>query len=98
MVQKLVYLGQSLDNWEKTRLILGLQTGISAVKMENKGFKMQSPRQDDLRLSEPSSGQGTGGGARNRDRRVPADRKAGFLSTSSPTLRCIWKTNKAHGI
>ncbi|GFN95229.1 hypothetical protein PoB_002173500 [Plakobranchus ocellatus] len=32
-----------------------------------------SPQQGDLRLSGPPSGQGAGGGARTRDRRVPAD-------------------------
>ncbi|GFN96447.1 hypothetical protein PoB_002295300 [Plakobranchus ocellatus] len=33
-------------------------------------------QQGDLRLSGPPSGQGAGGGARNRDRRVPADLRA----------------------
>ncbi|GFO20082.1 hypothetical protein PoB_004658700, partial [Plakobranchus ocellatus] len=34
------------------------------------------PQQDDLRLSSPSSGQGTDGGARTSDKRVCADLRA----------------------
>ncbi|GFO33427.1 hypothetical protein PoB_005993200 [Plakobranchus ocellatus] len=44
-----------------------------------------SPQQGDLRLSGPPSGQGTGGGARTRDRRVPAYLRAGLLATVPPT-------------
>ncbi|GFO21009.1 hypothetical protein PoB_004751400 [Plakobranchus ocellatus] len=44
-----------------------------------------SPQQGDLRLSGPSPGQGAGGGARTRDRRVPADLRADSLSTMPPT-------------
>ncbi|GFO44631.1 ribonuclease hi [Plakobranchus ocellatus] len=44
-----------------------------------------SPQQGDLRLSGPPSGQGAGGGARTRDRMVPADLKADSLATVPPT-------------
>ncbi|GFN96428.1 hypothetical protein PoB_002293400 [Plakobranchus ocellatus] len=44
-----------------------------------------SPQQGDLRLSGPPSGQGAGGGARTRDRRVPADLRADSLATVLPT-------------
>ncbi|GFO19931.1 hypothetical protein PoB_004643600 [Plakobranchus ocellatus] len=44
-----------------------------------------SPQQGDLRLSGPPSGQGTGGGARTRDRRGPADLRTDSLATVPPT-------------
>ncbi|GFO19453.1 hypothetical protein PoB_004595800 [Plakobranchus ocellatus] len=44
-----------------------------------------SPQQSDLRLSGPPSGQGAGGGARTRDRMVPADLRADSLATVPPT-------------
>ncbi|GFO16717.1 hypothetical protein PoB_004322200 [Plakobranchus ocellatus] len=44
-----------------------------------------SPQQGDLRLSDPPSGQGAGGGARTRDRRVPVDLRADSLATVPPT-------------
>ncbi|GFO42694.1 hypothetical protein PoB_006919900 [Plakobranchus ocellatus] len=44
-----------------------------------------SPQQGDFRLSGPPSGQGAGGGARTRDRRVPADLRADSLATVPPT-------------
>ncbi|GFO06607.1 hypothetical protein PoB_003311200 [Plakobranchus ocellatus] len=40
-----------------------------------------SPQQGDLRLSGPSSGQGTCGGAQTRDRRINADLRTDSLST-----------------
>ncbi|GFO14395.1 hypothetical protein PoB_004090000 [Plakobranchus ocellatus] len=43
-----------------------------------------SPQQGDLRLSGPPSGQGTGSGARTRDRRVPADLRADPQATVLP--------------
>ncbi|GFN75936.1 hypothetical protein PoB_000244200 [Plakobranchus ocellatus] len=43
------------------------------------------PQQGDLRLSGPPSGQDAGGGARTRDRRVPADLRADTLATVPPT-------------
>ncbi|GFN88539.1 hypothetical protein PoB_001504500, partial [Plakobranchus ocellatus] len=39
-------------------------------------FYIASPQQGDLRLLSPPSGQDAGGGARTRDRRVPADLRA----------------------
>ncbi|GFO34464.1 hypothetical protein PoB_006096900 [Plakobranchus ocellatus] len=45
----------------------------------------EGPQQGDLRLSGPPSGQGAGGGARTRDRRVPADLRADSLATVPPT-------------
>ncbi|GFO12485.1 hypothetical protein PoB_003899000 [Plakobranchus ocellatus] len=44
-----------------------------------------SPQQGDLRLSGPPSGQGADGGARTRDRKVPADLRANSLATVPPT-------------
>ncbi|GFO03469.1 cathepsin-l [Plakobranchus ocellatus] len=41
---------------------------------------MASPQQGDLKLSGPSPGQGAGGGARTRDRKVPADLRADSLA------------------
>ncbi|GFO46153.1 hypothetical protein PoB_007265800 [Plakobranchus ocellatus] len=49
-----------------------------------------SPQQGDLRLSGPLSGQGAGGGARTR---VPADLRAGTLSTVPPTAPHQWLPN-----
>ncbi|GFN97080.1 hypothetical protein PoB_002358600 [Plakobranchus ocellatus] len=43
------------------------------------------PQQSDLRLLGPPSGQGAGGWARTRDRRVPADFRADSLATVLPT-------------
>ncbi|GFN89897.1 hypothetical protein PoB_001640300 [Plakobranchus ocellatus] len=40
-----------------------------------------SPHQGDLRLPGPPSGQGTGGVARTRDRRIPVDIRADSLAT-----------------
>ncbi|GFO00004.1 hypothetical protein PoB_002650900 [Plakobranchus ocellatus] len=44
-----------------------------------------APQQGGLRLSGPPSGQGAGGGARTRDRRVSADLRADSLATVPPT-------------
>ncbi|GFO11483.1 hypothetical protein PoB_003798800 [Plakobranchus ocellatus] len=44
-----------------------------------------SPQQDDLRLSGHPLGQGAGGGARTRDRGVPADFRTDSLATVLPT-------------
>ncbi|GFN86611.1 hypothetical protein PoB_001311700 [Plakobranchus ocellatus] len=44
-----------------------------------------SRQQGDLRLSGPLTGQGAGGGARTRDRRIPADLRADSLATVPPT-------------
>ncbi|GFO28430.1 hypothetical protein PoB_005493500 [Plakobranchus ocellatus] len=63
------------DRGETTQeLILGQWRGSGA-----------SPQQGDLRLSGPPTGQGAGGGARTRDRRVPADLRADSLATVPST-------------
>ncbi|GFN99319.1 hypothetical protein PoB_002582500 [Plakobranchus ocellatus] len=55
---------------------------------DDSNFSMElnaSPQQGDLRLSGLQSGQGSSGGARTRDRRVPADLRADSLATRRPT-------------
>ncbi|GFO21852.1 hypothetical protein PoB_004835700 [Plakobranchus ocellatus] len=44
-------------------------------------------QQDDIMLSAPPSGQGAGGGARTRDRRIRADLRADSLATVPLTPR-----------
>ncbi|GFN85483.1 hypothetical protein PoB_001198900 [Plakobranchus ocellatus] len=44
-----------------------------------------SPQQGDLRLQGPPSGRGADGGARTRDRRVPADLRADSQATVPPS-------------
>ncbi|GFO01306.1 hypothetical protein PoB_002781100 [Plakobranchus ocellatus] len=44
-----------------------------------------SPQKGDLRLLGPPSGRGADGGARTRDRRVPADLRADSQATVPPT-------------
>ncbi|GFO38395.1 hypothetical protein PoB_006490000 [Plakobranchus ocellatus] len=51
----------------------------------NKSCVQASPQQGDLRLSGLPSGQDAGGGARTRDKRVPADLRADSLATVPPT-------------
>ncbi|GFO47415.1 hypothetical protein PoB_007392000, partial [Plakobranchus ocellatus] len=57
------------------------------------------PRSQKFRLTGPPSGQGAGGGARTRDRRVPADLRGDSLAIVLPTLRedtpCRQRTNTA---
>ncbi|GFO50614.1 hypothetical protein PoB_007711900 [Plakobranchus ocellatus] len=48
--------------------------------------QLLTPHQGNLRLSGPPSGQGTDGGARTHDRRIPADIRADSLATVRPTL------------
>ncbi|GFO22614.1 hypothetical protein PoB_004911900 [Plakobranchus ocellatus] len=45
---------------------------------------VSSPQQGDLWLSGPPSGQGTGGGVRTHDRRVPADLRMDSLANVPP--------------
>ncbi|GFO26263.1 hypothetical protein PoB_005276800 [Plakobranchus ocellatus] len=52
---------------------------------KNSPQKIIGPQQGDLRLSGPPSGQGAGGGARTRDRKVPEDLRADSLATKPPT-------------
>ncbi|GFN81396.1 hypothetical protein PoB_000790200 [Plakobranchus ocellatus] len=54
-----------------------------------------SPQQGDIWLSGPPSGQGAGGGARTRDRKVPAALSAGLLSLRHQRL-CV--QDKAHAL
>ncbi|GFO31800.1 hypothetical protein PoB_005830500 [Plakobranchus ocellatus] len=61
-------INSSRETFEKPRSILcinRIQVGWFVY--------IASPQQGDLRLLGPPSGQGAGGGARTRDRRVPAD-------------------------
>ncbi|GFO48121.1 hypothetical protein PoB_007462600 [Plakobranchus ocellatus] len=65
---------------------------VTSVKKKGRGegglvfwfLFIASPQQGDLRLSGPPSGQGAGGGARTRDRRVPADLRVHSLATVPP--------------
>ncbi|GFO01589.1 hypothetical protein PoB_002809400 [Plakobranchus ocellatus] len=54
---------------------------------------LASQQQGDLRLSGPPSGQGTGGGARTRNRRIPADLRVDSLATVPPTSQLHFKDN-----
>ncbi|GFN99311.1 hypothetical protein PoB_002581700 [Plakobranchus ocellatus] len=78
--------------WEDRRW-MGTEGGEKAKENNGKigeGWEQKeekSPQQGDLRLSGPPSGQGADGWARTRDRRVPADLRAGFLATEPPTLQ-----------
>ncbi|GFN95812.1 hypothetical protein PoB_002231800 [Plakobranchus ocellatus] len=75
----------------------GARTGVVMVKDSTHAIRAKlwrfkrnlqggsSPQQGDLRLSGPPSGQDAGGGARTRDRRVPADLRADSLATVPPT-------------
>ncbi|GFN96660.1 hypothetical protein PoB_002316600 [Plakobranchus ocellatus] len=54
---------------------------------------MASQQQGDLRLS----GQGAGGGARTRNRRIPADLRADSLATVPPTPRLHFEDNNYFG-
>ncbi|GFN82943.1 retrovirus-related pol polyprotein from transposon opus [Plakobranchus ocellatus] len=63
----------------------GESSGYSNTQDQEEGSHIFSPQQGDLRLSGPPSGQGTGSGARTRDRRVPADLRADSQATVLPT-------------
>ncbi|GFO36792.1 hypothetical protein PoB_006329700 [Plakobranchus ocellatus] len=54
---------------------------------------MASPQQDDVRFSGPPSGQGAGGAARFRNRRVSEDIRADSLATEPP-MPLIWHIKK----
>ncbi|GFO30645.1 hypothetical protein PoB_005715000 [Plakobranchus ocellatus] len=65
---------------------LGVQTDGANAEDSATGQRGKfHPQQGDLRLSGPPSGQDAGGGARTRDRRVPADLRADSLATVPPT-------------
>ncbi|GFN82788.1 amine oxidase [Plakobranchus ocellatus] len=63
--------------------VRGYSRSIIAVRGHSRSWKEQ---EGDPRLSGPPSGQGTSGGARSRDRRVPAVLRADSLSIVPPTL------------
>ncbi|GFN83551.1 hypothetical protein PoB_001005700 [Plakobranchus ocellatus] len=67
------------------RMVLLSSTPISPDDTEDWFLYKASPQQGDLRLSGPPSGQDAGGGARTRDRKVPADLRADLLATVPPT-------------
>ncbi|GFN94607.1 hypothetical protein PoB_002111300 [Plakobranchus ocellatus] len=76
----------------QTQVLNSLNTEIHADQRGNTNRfrfpvnqKISSPQQGDLRLSGPPSGQGTGSGARTRDRMVPADLRADSQATVLPT-------------
>ncbi|GFO18174.1 hypothetical protein PoB_004467900 [Plakobranchus ocellatus] len=66
-------------------LVLGGHGGVMEIDLAR-------PQQGDLRLSGPPPGQGAGGGARTRDRMLPADLKADSLATVPPTARIPLET------
>ncbi|GFO09953.1 hypothetical protein PoB_003645800 [Plakobranchus ocellatus] len=69
------------------QVISGLQDSLGQIITKtNFWFGLDvSPQQGDLRFLGPSSGQGAGGKARTRNRRVPADLRADSLATVPPT-------------
>ncbi|GFN78949.1 hypothetical protein PoB_000545500 [Plakobranchus ocellatus] len=72
--------------------MLGLSVGPTLFN-GTPNTSLFSPQQGDLRLSGPPSGQGAGGGARTRDRKVPADLRADSLATVPPTHPAPGKPN-----
>ncbi|GFN97041.1 hypothetical protein PoB_002354700 [Plakobranchus ocellatus] len=82
-------------SYEQTHNLRGESVRQSTVNHLSIGFIVStrvwflytaSPQQDDLRLSGPPSGQGVGGGAQTRDRRVPADLRTDSQATVPPML------------
>ncbi|GFN79592.1 hypothetical protein PoB_000609800 [Plakobranchus ocellatus] len=69
---------------------LGIHISTREIKSLVSFFYIACP-QGVLRLSGPSSGQGAGGEARTRDRRVPADLRGDSLAIVLPTLREVKK-------
>ncbi|GFO31116.1 hypothetical protein PoB_005762100 [Plakobranchus ocellatus] len=69
---------------------LSITIGVTAVIIcghyrFDAGLTTASPQESDLMFSGPPSGESVGGGARTRDRRVPADFRADSLATVPPT-------------
>ncbi|GFN84546.1 RNA-directed DNA polymerase from mobile element jockey-like protein [Plakobranchus ocellatus] len=63
---------------------MGTRTGVGQ-QFHMGMYRVVSSQHGDVRLSSPPSGQGAGGGARTRDRRVPADLRADLQATEPPT-------------
>ncbi|GFN76915.1 hypothetical protein PoB_000342100 [Plakobranchus ocellatus] len=76
-----VYLNCSYAALEKRNQDLHPKTALQTILFVH----IASPQQGDLRLSGLPSRLGTSGGARTRDRRVPADLRADSLATEPPT-------------
>ncbi|GFO25714.1 sodium-coupled monocarboxylate transporter 2, partial [Plakobranchus ocellatus] len=57
--------------------------GFDLTKLRIPQPTIDTPQQVDLRLLGPPSGQGAGGRARTRDRRIPADTRADSLATDA---------------
>ncbi|GFN73844.1 hypothetical protein PoB_000035000 [Plakobranchus ocellatus] len=71
---------------DMTAFIKDVWTHAASKQFEGLGCDSKaSPQQSDLRLSGPPSGQDAGGGARTRDRGVPANLRADSLATVPPT-------------
>ncbi|GFN99814.1 hypothetical protein PoB_002632000 [Plakobranchus ocellatus] len=65
----------------------GVTDGAQAPVFRSEPALTDGPQQGDLRLSSPPSGQGAGGGARTRGKRIPADLMADSLATVPLTPR-----------
>ncbi|GFO11853.1 hypothetical protein PoB_003835800 [Plakobranchus ocellatus] len=66
-------------------IIVILNDGVMTHLSSNKPIGSQG----DLRLSGPPSGQGAGGAARNNDKKISADLKAG-----APMAGCSWNPRR----
>ncbi|GFO07164.1 hypothetical protein PoB_003366900 [Plakobranchus ocellatus] len=79
---------RSLSAVPPTPLKEGYGSNNSFIRLTRVWFlQIASPQQGDLRLSDPLSGLGAGGGARTRDRRIPTDHRADSLATGPSTPR-----------
>ncbi|GFO22020.1 tripartite motif-containing protein 2-like [Plakobranchus ocellatus] len=78
--------GSSFSRAAPRSLVEWFRDGSASMSthLHNQRTYIASPQQGGLRLSGPPSGQRAGGGARNRDRRVPADLRSDSLATVPP--------------
>ncbi|GFN96947.1 U3 small nucleolar RNA-associated protein 6 homolog [Plakobranchus ocellatus] len=74
-----------MKSLNKEQKIEAIASCVKVYEDTLENLQSASPQQGDLRLSGPPSGQDAGGGARTRDRRVPADLRADSLATVPPT-------------